>query len=286
VNFRIREDQGDGFRIDTDFGNIQYRPVDGDNEVWWIESHKRGGGNKLMDLMLQHHPCESVSWGATSQQGQSFREKWHKEHPEILDATYGAREPFEGQFDPYESDDDGDEEERDNPMSSNPNSYTVDLAAELYKMWHEKPPKEQFESVLSPPKKMFAVGHATHILYESDKWEEDGDYHRYIHKFTSLPTLYAENGELFPEDVQPYAEKKTASLLGVHKLQGEYGFPVLAHVHALTWTDGNVSRKIKFKSYKPVMSCSVDQRTVVIFADELLLINGGKMVVSAPGIID
>ena len=104
VQHRIREDQGDGFRIDTDFGFIQYRPVDGDNEIWWIESKKKGGGTQLMDLMVEHHPCETVSWGATSQAGQSFREKWHNAHPDIQDATDGERIPFDSQFDPYEDD--------------------------------------------------------------------------------------------------------------------------------------------------------------------------------------
>lgn len=99
---RIREDQGDGFRIDTDFGFIQYRPAEGCNEVWWIESHRRGGGAKLMGLMLQHHPAEVVAWGATSVAGQAFRKKWHAAHPEVDDATAGGRVPFEGQFDPYD----------------------------------------------------------------------------------------------------------------------------------------------------------------------------------------
>lgn len=97
-----REDQGDGFRIDTDFGFIQYRPLEYANEVWWVESHRRGGGDVLMDLMLHHHPTDIVAWGATSAAGQAFRKKWHAAHPSVADATDGVREPFEGQFDPYE----------------------------------------------------------------------------------------------------------------------------------------------------------------------------------------
>ena len=169
---------------------------------------------------------------------------------------------------------------------SNPNAYTVDLAADLYRMWHEKDPNKPTKKVMDFPEDMFAVGKATHIMYESDKWEEDGDFHRYIHKFTSLPTLYAQDGGCLPSDVEPYADKLTSKLLGVPELVGEYGFPILASVISLRWDDGHKARKITFKSYKPVMSCSVNQKTVAIFADELLLINGGTMVVAAPGIMD
>lgn len=166
-------------------------------------------------------------------------------------------------------------------------AYTVDLAEQLYRMWHDKEPNKALEEPVDFPKEVFEVGLATHILYESDKWEQDGKFYRYIHKFTSLPTLYAENGSLFPEDVEPVGTARTPRMMGVPSVDGgTYGFPMLARVLALRWTDGHVSRKISFKSYKPVMSCSVNQKTLVIFADEILLIHGGTMVVSAPGILD
>lgn len=164
--------------------------------------------------------------------------------------------------------------------------YTVDLSQQLYRMWHEKMPQESFSEKVDIPPSMFAVGEATHIIYESDKWEDDGDYHRYIHKFTSRPTLYAQNGAVLPDDVEPFDEMESNRLLGVTRVAGKYGFPVLANVHQLTWDDGQCVRKLSFRSYQPVMSCSVDQQTLVIFADELLMVHGGSMVVSAPGIID
>lgn len=104
ADHKIKEDQGDGFRIGSDVGFIQYRPVDDTNEIWWIESRTRGGGAKLLQWMLQHHPAKYIAWGATSEAGQAFRERWHAAHPEVGDATGGAREPFEGQFDPYARD--------------------------------------------------------------------------------------------------------------------------------------------------------------------------------------
>jgi hypothetical protein len=102
---RIREDQGDGHRIDTPHGFIQYRPTRDANEVWWIESHKRDHGRELMRLMLEHHPHDAVAWGATSAAGQDFRQRWHQANPHVSDATGGQREPFEGQFDPFGHDD-------------------------------------------------------------------------------------------------------------------------------------------------------------------------------------
>lgn len=98
----IREDQGDGHRIDTPHGFIQYRPTQHANEVWWIESHKRNHGRELMRLMLEHHPHTAVAWGATSEAGQAFRERWHAKNPHVADAEGGERIPFEGQFDPFD----------------------------------------------------------------------------------------------------------------------------------------------------------------------------------------
>jgi len=113
---QIREDQQDGFRIDTGSGFIQYRPLEGVNEIWWIESRKRGGGAELMDLMMRHHPADTVAWGATSESGQAFRKKWHAAHPGVADATEGDRVPFEGQFDPYDQGHDETDDEFDDAL--------------------------------------------------------------------------------------------------------------------------------------------------------------------------
>lgn len=100
---RIEPSQGDGFKITTPHGYIDYRPTkEGHNEIWWIESHKRGHGAELMDLMLKHHPTKEVAWGATSTAGQAFRKKWHRANRHVQDADGGERVPFEGQFDPFD----------------------------------------------------------------------------------------------------------------------------------------------------------------------------------------
>jgi hypothetical protein len=101
--YSIKPSQGDGFKITTKHGYIDYRP-DGDehNEIWWVESKKRGHGSDLVNLMLKHHPAKEISWGATSSSGQAFREKWHKANPHVVDATEGERVPHDGQFDPFD----------------------------------------------------------------------------------------------------------------------------------------------------------------------------------------
>jgi hypothetical protein len=164
---------------------------------------------------------------------------------------------------------------------------TFDLmAADLFEMWHEKTPDSYFTEELDLPEEVFGIGEITHIVYRSDKWEEPGNYIDYVHKFSSFPALYASNGSMFPDETEAYTSESTAKLLGMMDLKdAEYGFPVLAHVLALRWFDGAKFHKIKFKTYQPVMSCSIDQQTVVIFADETLFIHGGRMTVEADGII-
>lgn len=111
--YRIQEDQGDGFKITTPHGYIQYRPVDGGetNEIWYVESNKKGHGSELVDLMQKHHPASSIAWGALSQSGRGLMEKWHRNHPDVEMIDGGA---FEGQFDPFGNDhEDEDEDDSD-----------------------------------------------------------------------------------------------------------------------------------------------------------------------------
>lgn len=93
----IEPSQGDGWIIRTPDGYIDYRHNEGVNEIWWVESNRRGHGTELVDLMQATHPAEVVSWGVTSGAGKGLMEKWHTLHPEIECET-GAHE---GQFDPF-----------------------------------------------------------------------------------------------------------------------------------------------------------------------------------------
>ena len=97
-NHKVERSQGDGWRITTDYGFVDYvhNDLDSTNEVWWIESHKRGHGSELLDLMMKQHPADTIAWGVTSHSGKKLRDKYHKLHPEIYQSNY----PHDGQFDP------------------------------------------------------------------------------------------------------------------------------------------------------------------------------------------
>ncbi len=111
IKHKIEPDQGDGFKITTPYGRINYRPVPHEdrNEIWWVESHKKNHGSELVDLMQHYHPAGEIAWGATSQSGEGLRQRWHAAHPEVAGGE-GKSYPHEGQFDPF---DHGDDEEED-----------------------------------------------------------------------------------------------------------------------------------------------------------------------------
>jgi hypothetical protein len=100
VEYKIRPSQGDGWRIDTPHGYIDYRhdEIEDVNEVWWVESRQKGHGSELVNLMMKQHPSSTISWGVTSQSGEGLMRKWHRDNPNV-----GMIEgPHEGQFDPFE----------------------------------------------------------------------------------------------------------------------------------------------------------------------------------------
>jgi hypothetical protein len=96
------EPKDDGWVIRTPYGYIDYVHDEDVNEIWWIESKKKGHGTELIDLMQATHPASTIAWGVTSRSGEGLMKKWHKLHPEI-DCATGAHE---GQFDPFNHEED------------------------------------------------------------------------------------------------------------------------------------------------------------------------------------
>ncbi len=108
----IEQSQGDSWKITTPFGYVDYRhsPDTSINEIWWIESHKRGHGSVLIDLMQQYHYADMIAWGIATEGGKHLMQKWHERYPEITCAM-GAHD---GQFDPFDKyDDDNDDDSMD-----------------------------------------------------------------------------------------------------------------------------------------------------------------------------
>jgi hypothetical protein len=110
-NYTRTRSQGDGWKIQTDSGSIEYRPVDDYgtriNEIWWVQSSKRGHGSELVDLMMKMDPAEAIAWGLTSESGAGLMNKWHRAHPEI-ECIKGAHD---NQFDPFGHHPDDDSEQ-------------------------------------------------------------------------------------------------------------------------------------------------------------------------------
>ena len=91
------EPKDDGWVIKTQHGYIDYVHNDDTNEIWWIESNKKGHGKELVDLMQSVHPASVVAWGVTSDGGHHLMQSWCAKHPDIV-CVHGAHE---GQFDPF-----------------------------------------------------------------------------------------------------------------------------------------------------------------------------------------
>lgn len=99
MDYELSISQGDGWLIRTAFGHIDYRYVTATdtNEIWWVESHRRGHGLELVDLMQSQRPAATIAWGVMSPSGKRLMYKWHKLHPEVACVT-GRHD---GQFDPF-----------------------------------------------------------------------------------------------------------------------------------------------------------------------------------------
>ena len=112
---KITRSQGDGWKITTPQGYIDYRhdASQDANEIWWVEASPggKGYGKRLVDLMQTAHPATTIAWGVTTPEGKNLRDSWHRKNPHIEQAN-GA---FEGQFDPsgnnYGEDEDFEDDE-------------------------------------------------------------------------------------------------------------------------------------------------------------------------------
>ncbi len=147
-----------------------------------------------------------------------------------------------------------------------------------YETWHQKHVNKIIEKRYEFPKQVFCVGKAVHIMYHSDKWEDEGKGFDYSHYFDSMPSVYKAN----PAMGSP---KSVRNLLKADP-DGELPLPILAGVLEITINDGVRDQKTKFESHKPLMCCSDDRKTLIIFAKSgPIFIRGGSMVVTERGIV-
>jgi len=134
-------------------------------------------------------------------------------------------------------------------------------AEKQYRMWHQKHPHEVNEKTIQFPVEVYCLGTACDILYASDKWEDDGNFYDYSHHFDTHPLVYCEKADGKPKSV--------AKLLGVRDVEhGCLAMPELAEVKEFTFHDGKKEQRLGFGATHPLMSCSKDLKTLVIFASK------------------
>lgn len=146
-------------------------------------------------------------------------------------------------------------------------------------MWHQKPAREVLDIPdFTLPKRLTRLGIANRIVYDSDKWEDDGDFHLYQHEFVSKP-------EVFVAD--RYGEIDTRDFLDIDSLDGfELNWIVLAFVRELRVRIPEQRRKTNFVyGEPPIMACNPELDTVVVLHSELTFIRGGTMQITERGIV-
>lgn len=167
----------------------------------------------------------------------------------------------------------------------NPSRGTLPKAEASWRMWHQKEPRELFETSYDFPEHVFCVGTAETVIYASDKWEKDGKFFDYVHEFDSRPEVFMADGQRRNPGAAPTSVKR---LLGTRDLEGELALPILAKVKTLIISppDDAPDHYINFRD-EPVMCCTADHKTVVIFSESKgpIFIRGGKMVVTERGIV-
>jgi len=161
---------------------------------------------------------------------------------------------------------------------------TLEKAKRNYKAWHQKDFDDVITESYAFPDKVFYAGRMEYMVYESDKWEDDGDFYFYEHDFDSRPSFYVPRRarSFLPSK---YRFRRTPRLLCVDDILGDVPLTALAIVIEML-VDGSEGRqKFVFKE-PPVLAGTPDNKTLVIFSDKgPLFVSGAKMRVTERGIV-
>ena len=66
-----------------DYSHVERKGRPSRNEVWWVESHRKGMGTELVDRMMAAHPAEEIHWGDATDSGAALARKYRRAHPEV-----------------------------------------------------------------------------------------------------------------------------------------------------------------------------------------------------------
>jgi hypothetical protein len=172
-------------------------------------------------------------------------------------------------------------------LASRPNGKkSKTWAADAWRMWHQKEPRELIEKTYDFPDEVVPVGKADRILYSSDKWEEDGDFYTYYHDFESHPTVYMPSTATWAKKRENKGKPlNVARTLGIKHVDDELSLPLLAKTMELIIECNGEKKSRKFRG-DTHLCCTSDMKTLVILAsDGPIIIRGGSMVVTERGIL-
>lgn len=162
---------------------------------------------------------------------------------------------------------------------------SVEKASKNFQSWHQKDPSGVVEQTYDFPARVHYAGKMLYMVYESDKWEKDGDFYPYEHDFDSHPSFYVPRyATKLKPDLRRYRSGKR--LLCVPDLTGDVPLTMLAIVAEMVIKQRDGKRqKFTFKEL-PVMAGTQDNKTLVIFSDEgPLFVSGGRMRITERGIV-
>lgn len=168
----------------------------------------------------------------------------------------------------------------------------LEKAEGVFEMWHKKNPRSHIVKNLSGTKQdfedyMVCVGHADEIIYDSDKWEKDKDFHSYIHDFSSHPKVYFPQSSDVDHNLIIGRPKKTVSFLDIPSLKHPLVVAQIAFATELVFTNKNKEEVVVNlgKRKSPCFSTN-DLKTVIILSPKgPIFISGNKMKVTKRGIV-
>lgn len=161
-------------------------------------------------------------------------------------------------------------------------------AEDLFREWHDKEPREflRRNEPLLDHEKFCCIGRGFSVLYESDKWEKDGEAYPYIHDFESRPGVWVVEEHCLPEE-RIGKPVKTTTLLGLRTPKSALHVVQLAFAKELI-VEGKDGRRFELdlgKNGSPMYS-TLDKKALLIpTSNGPILVRGGKMVITSRGIV-
>lgn len=149
----------------------------------------------------------------------------------------------------------------------------------VYEMWHQKRVDSVTPMEIILPRRLTRLGRGKRIVYESDKWEADGDFYPYQHEFGHPDVFVAhKQGEIDTRDFLGLDDLENCQLDWVH----------LGVVEELRYRAPESEKKTVLRfSQQPFLCCTPECDTLVIMSSpNMYFVRGGTMRVTERGIVD